>query len=382
MDDEILTLSDHVDIQNNAWSSGFEPEFKAFTEEEKQQIQQYYIRLIEISANMKIAISNNQIQTTFYQSNYGGHIINRKAYSTENTDIQQLFLEAVKILYQLRTLITGEKIYFLENIDGVEKVLDQDSWINLLSVNGEEIQLLEGVIKRAQNTTSLQESSIFNQLTQNYQINQDLIEEAGNFQWPEDTSDTSYIEGKHYQKNKRDIDVYAYWRMVNKKRRMFLLWKDQIAYNLGELYEAALERFEQVAVLGEQAISDFYQQLESDRPLTVILGAFHGLTKYTKQGRSVQGLKEGDIRTSTGEWVQVKRNNSKIASLTQVYNYMNRVINVLSKLTNEANFSNRTGIIKSNVIQQFANLYYSSKIIDTKIMDRIRALPLMSEYLT
>ena len=167
--------------------------------------------------------------------------------------------------------------------------------------------------------------------------------------------------------------------MRNQTRTIYLLWCDKTSYNLGELYEAAVERFEKIAALEDESIAkQFLNILESNTPLDAIFGEFAGLSEYTKKGRSVQGLKEGDFRTSTGDWVQAKRKNQTVISLTQIYNYLNRVIDILSKLTKLENYNN-DNTLKNNVVQQFINAYYSDKTIDKKIKDRIKNLPLLNE---
>lgn len=377
MDENILSYEDHQNIQNDAWENGFQKDLNILTEQEKQTIKEYYQQLQTCQQKINNAIKNETIKIREYETLIGNLKINRKEYSTINKDIQMTFLEATQILYKLRTLITGEEIYFLENFDGEEKVIKQQDWISQLGVTSNAITLTEKAINSIQTTELLSKSSIFSSLTQNYNIEKDLIESAGSFNWPIDKGELIDSEKKIYKKNKRDFNVYAYWRTNN--HNVTLLWQNKIVYNLGELYEAAIERFEQVANLDESVIMQFKEKLNSDTPLDVIFGEFNILSQYNKSGRSVQGLKEGDFRTSKNFWVQSKRGNSKVISLTQVYNYLNRILTILSKLTQQENFNKTNTILKNNVIQQFINAYYSDKKIDDNIKKRIKQLPFFNQ---
>lgn len=180
-----------------------------------------------------------------------------------------------------------------------------------------------------------------------------------------------------YKKTERDTQVYAYWR--TEAHKVHLFWgENKIPYNYGELYETAISRAEQVAQLNDNSIiQKFKSLLNGQNPLEAIFGTLGVFNAYKKN--STPGLKEGDFRTAQGQWVQAKRGNQQIITFTQIYNNLNKVVTVLSKLCNSDNFIKKDESLKANIISQFVNLYYSNKKIDKKIKDRLKQLPLLKE---
>ena len=142
MDEDILSYEDHQIIQNDAWENGFKLNIENLIKNDKKILQQYYNSLLQFQKELEKAISENQINIETYSSFFGNKKIERKKYTTKNKDIQIIFLNAAKTLYSLRTFITGEEIYFLENFDGVERVIKQKDWLSMLSVNSNDIVLL------------------------------------------------------------------------------------------------------------------------------------------------------------------------------------------------------------------------------------------------
>ena len=124
-------------------------------------------------------------------------------------------------------------------------------------------------------------------------------------------------------------------------------------------------------------INQFKSILEGNQPLTAIFGTLNGVFEAYKKN-SVPGLKEGDLKTATGDWVQVKRGNQQIVTFTQIYNNLKRVVNILSELQNDNSFT-KDGQLKAKVVSRFANLYYSDKKIDQKIKNRLIQLPILDK---
>lgn len=376
--DEILTIEDHQIIQNEAYENGFLLEIEENIQIDKQKLQNYYSQLINILNTLNNAIQVKKITITESTRSISNKTITMRDYTSTDKEIQQVFATAAKILYQLRTLITGEQIYLLENLDGDEKVISQEGWLSKITTNSGAVTLLESSIQQIENThiTSLQDSSIFNQLTKSLNIEKNLIEEAGSLYF--DSPHKILVDEKKqlYRKTVRDIDVYAYWR--TNAHNVYLLWNNQISYNYGELYETAINRAEQIASLNDTSIiNQFKSILEGNQPLTAIFGTLNGVFEAYKKN-SVPGLKEGDLKTATGDWVQVKRGNQQIVTFTQIYNNLKRVVNILSELQNDNSFT-KDGQLKAKVVSRFANLYYSDKKIDQKIKNRLKQLPILDK---
>ena len=179
--DEILTIEDHQMIQNDAYENGFLLEMKEDIQIVKQKLRNYYNQLIDILNTLNNAIQTKKITITENTRFINNKMITVRDYTSADKEIQNVFVTAVRILYQLRTLITGEQIYLLENLDGDEKVISQEGWLSKITTNSGAITLLESSIQQIENThiTSLQDSSIFNQLTKDLKIEEDLIKDAG-----------------------------------------------------------------------------------------------------------------------------------------------------------------------------------------------------------
>ena len=376
--DEILTIEDHQMIQNDAYENGFLLEMKEDIQIVKQKLRNYYNQLIDILNTLNNAIQTKKITITENTRFINNKMITVRDYTSADKEIQNVFVTAVRILYQLRTLITGEQIYLLENLDGDEKVISQEGWLSKITTNSGAITLLESSIQQIENThiTSLQDSSIFNQLTKDLKIEEDLIKDAGSLYFNSPHKILVDKEKQLYRKTVRDIDVYAYWR--TNAHNVNLLWDNQIPYNYGELYETAVSRAEQIALLNNISImNQFKSILKGQQPLTAIFGTLNGVFEEYKKN-SVPGLKEGDFRTATGDWVQAKRNNSQIVTFTQVYNNLKRVVSILSKLYDDDSFT-KDNQLKAQVVSRFVNLYYSDKKIDQKIKNRLKQLPILKE---
>ena len=111
----------------------------------------------------------------------------------------------------------------------------------------------------------------------------------------------------------------------------------------------------------------FYTQIIGDHPLRALFGAPKSI-QYKKN--DVSGLKEGDFRTATGQWIQSKRNNSRVVSFNNVYNTLNRIIGLLDTLTKPLSYNKYNNNLKHNIAEQFSHAYSSEKI-NKKLIDQI-----------
>lgn len=376
MDEDIISLADHQEIQENL----FLDELNEIVRMQQVTLKDYLIKLQNYQILLDKLVAEEQVTKKTYYNRYTKE--RGISFSNANQNAQALFLEITRTLMNLRTAITGESITFLENFDGVQKLIKQEDALKMFTANSTSIVLLKGSIQEFENNNTLidqyymETRSILAQLQSLVDVEGNVVE-AGRFDWDEDKPDDASenpIKHKHYKKRNRDDDVYAYYTASRLNNHIpILLWRNRQNYNLGQLYEAAMERVEKISQMERTIQERFLARIYGDHPLAAIFEADFGLSAFTLKGRNVPGLTEGDFRTAKGDWIQAKRNNPKIISFTQAAKKMRTMISLLNDIVNNPN--NYTKVkkqLKANVATRLAEEYYSDPQLRKQVIEKIR----------
>ena len=352
---QIITLSEQNELVDEV--------SQLFEIEEIQQ--EYMSKLKTIRDNFK---TNQDIIQKALQNN--GSIMSKlakKDFANINNQkqVQDALVDMTRQYYNLRTALTGETIVFIENIDGKNRVIEQEDWLKNLDVSTSlnAIRLSESKVRKLGQL--LKESNYFSEFTKSKEEIIDDVLNASDFPWNSDDRTVVGFKGDHvlYKKDFKDNLVYAFYS--GKYHQKSLYYKGTTYYNLGWIYEILMLKLENLSEEPIDKQNAFIAGLEGEHPVESLL---EGWTMNT-----TKGMKAGDYKTVKKQWIQSKRENEQVVSLLQVYETSNQTIKLLDQILIEFQNGNLKNKTLKEVSKEFQRLFTpDNETLNRNLLTKIR----------
>lgn len=278
----------------------------------------------------------------------------QSALKNPNADQQQVYLLGAQIVFQLRSYLLQEEIYFsigATSPDGQQlssKMMAQDEIFKYLQAN---------LRSRSIELNSAIESFDSNNVSDLSYLWSKVVN-AATFDWDEGYSEkkmyTTSRRAKRYVYRKPNPDLNVWVRYYTRQKKRYLTHYydkgnfDLVAYNHGWLYEW----FQEYMQDRQNALALQAAFATSATPLEDLMS---GVSR-----ENIAGFKGGDYIDALGRQVQAKLGNKRIISFKSIETVINNILSIIQFYeTNVKSASNA-----QQMAQKFANLFTDTRTLN------------------
>lgn len=285
----------------------------------------------------------------------------QSALKNPNIDQQQTYLLGAQIVFQLRSYLLQEEIYFSI---GATSPDGQQLSSKMLTQN----ELLKNLQANLKSRAIELNSALENFDTSNISNLSDLwskVINASTFDWNSDISYekkmyTTSRRAKRYVYKKPDPDTNVWVRYYTRQKKRYLTHYydkgnfDLIAYNHGWLYEW----FQEYMQDRQNALALQAAFLTSSTPLQEMMKGV--------QRENIAGFKGGDYIDAMGRQVQAKLGNKRIIPFKSIESVIGKILSIIHLYENTNNYQ--------DMAQKLANLFTDTRTLNQsydKVVDSI-----------